>query len=244
MNRRPATVANHVLSKAWGFLAKSAVLYGCIVVVTVILIGKAFLGIASTTLSGWTALFFLSLFLGLITTNLFSTTPFASSRQMVAMVLGCAVSLTTLLLLLFSIPTAIEGLLTVSALLLFGSLNGMRPHVSKECSISDYRFAQWALRLDDLLKYDLPSEIRSNIVRLIDDLWQSPEDNGNFIPAQDNQLSDLLAEVETRIRLRDFDSCAQTLYVFSKSLAERNFLVLRSVVVEYQDISRAQKILK
>lgn len=212
-----------------------SVAVGVLTAVAVVAIGRQLVGVASSTLSGWTALFLLAVFFGLIATNSMSYRRFVSPMQAVIMVCGAVSSLATLFLM-YSSPTAASttslGIATMMFVLTM--IMGFQYRSTKVTTFSDRSLELWAIRLDDLLKYDLDQDVKTQLVNLIEALWHSPKDQEQFIPAQSQSFEELLNALEESVRRQDLISIHNSLDKLARCLAERNQLIHAAVNVSYR----------
>lgn len=230
------TSVKRLLSGIWHDCRQSAGLTGCLVAVSVIMIGRISVEITTSTLGGWTALFFLAIFLGLMVANVRGKRPFASLIQMLGMLAGAIASALTLLLLEHSLSAAGQTGLAVAGTILLISILGFRERSTTTHAFREKSLASWALRLDDLLKYDLPREIRARLVMLIDQLWQSPEEHSDFIPAQNAEFDLLLDELEFSVRFPDSEITLNCINELTRCLDERNRLLNSPIDISYRKI--------
>lgn len=243
-NRRKALTASRFGSGFRHFFDRSAVLWGCVTAIIVVIAGRTFIEISVSTLPGWTALFLLALFLGLIVANASRNHAFASGLQKASFFLGAFTSLSALIFLEFQVDSAAEALLVIATILLMAGLTRMQWHRPLQDTSKDPRLAQWALRLDDLLKYEFPQHVRAQLIQLIDKLWQSPQDQADFIPVQNQQINNLLDELEFSARENTHYKIEETLSELLAQLEERNQLILKKIHIEYQDVSNKMPLLQ
>lgn len=220
----------------WYPFQKSSAFLGCAVVLMVVLVGRHWLTITSQTLAGWTALFFLAIFIGLIVANLCSQSAWGAPVQTLSMFSGAFASAITLALLHHSRTTAGEIMLGPVGLLLLISVLGIKRYHPLAHKFHERSLANWALRLDDLLKYDLQQDHRSQLALLIDQLWRSPENDSNFIPAQNVEFEHLLDALETSVRTHDSTLMEQSLMSLTRCLDMRNQIISKQMHVEFQRI--------
>ena len=244
MNKPKAPIANRFGTRFQRFFDRSAVFWGCLTAIIVVIAGRTFIEISVSTLSGWTALFLLALFIGLIVANASREHAFASGLQKASFFTGAFFSLAALIFLEFHADSAAESLLVIATILLIASLTRVQWHKPLQDNLKDPRLAQWALRLDDLLKYELPQHVRGQIIELIDQLWQSPEDQSDFIPFQNNRISQLLDEIEFSARENSRYKIEDTLTELMDQLEERNQLIFKKIHIEYQDVSQKNPLLR
>lgn len=223
--------------RVWEFFSKSGVFAGCATALAIIGCGRAFWGTTTSTLFGWTALFFLALFVGVIVANLRSQSPFASALQMVGFLAGSATSLGALISEQYTQGVVSDVLLGMSSIILLPSLLGIRPSQTFHDDVQDRSIIGWSLRLDDLMKYNLPASLRTNLAGLIEALWQSPPDRPDFIPAQNDQFALLLDDLELAIRSGQMTSALEITQTLARCLDERNYLIGSPINVQYQNVS-------
>lgn len=233
--RRP-TPSKDFRAAVWHQLKKSSVFLGCAVVLIVVLVGRSCLPITSNTLAGWTALFLLAIFIGLIVNSLCSQATWGTPLQIVGMFSGVFASAATLALLHNFHTAAGEVMLGLASLLLLISVAGIKRHQPLAHKFHERSLATWALRLDDLLKYDLQRDHRFRLASLIDQLWRSPENVGNFIPAQNEEFEHLLDALESSVRTHDSTLLEQNLVSLSRCLDMRNQIISKQMYVEFQRI--------
>lgn len=238
MIKQRQKTANGFLKRSHGFFRHAAILAGCLAAVLIIVGGRVTLVSTSTSLSGWTALCLTALCVGLASFNLLAERPFTSRRQMLELILGSISGLVALVMLEQNLDSAGDAFMFGTGLLLVTSLLGLSHRKSHPQVFQGLCLTQWALRLDDLLKYDLPSGTRSAIAQLIDALWRSPQDHADFIPAQNAVFADLLTRLELLIRQGDVKATAKTLDDLSSCLAERNGTLSTTIKIEYRDAGK------
>ena len=208
---------------------------GVLTAVAVVAIGRQFLAVATSTLSGWTALFLLAVFFGLIAANGVSQRRFVSPLQAMAMVCGVVSCLTTLFLMYSSPTTASTTSLSIATMMfVLTMIMGFQYRSTKVTTFSDRSLELWAIRLDDLLKYDLDQDVKTQLVNLIEALWHSPKDQEQFIPAQSQSFEELLNALEESVRRQDPISIDNSLDKLARCLAERNQLIHTAVDVFYR----------
>ena len=134
-------------------------------------------------------------------------------------------------------------MLFIAAFLMIAGLAQVQRHKSPNDTFQDKYLARWALRLDDLLKYELPQNIRGQIIQLIDQLWQSPQDQAEFIPVQNEQISLLLDMLEFSARGNDLYGVEAVVKELVQHLEERNQLILKKIHIEYSDVSKQRPLL-
>lgn len=221
---------NGVASDRW-----KPALTGTLVVVAVVAIGRHFVGITSTTLSGWTALFFVGVFTGLLTANSVSRRRFVSPLQKAVIACGTISSLTTLFLLQVSSESFGAAGLSISCVIFVLTMSmGFKHRSPKTTSFSDKSLAHWAVRLDDLLKYDLDRALKGQVVALIEALWHSPRDLETFVPSQNQSFEDILDSLEQSIRAQDPVLIERNLTALNHCLNERNQLIHNAISVSYR----------
>lgn len=243
MNNYKAQPAKSLGFRLRSFFDHSAVFWGCLVAIAVVAIGRTFIEVSVSTLSGWTALFLLALFLGLVVANASRNHAFAFGLQRVSFILGALVSLGAIVFLAFELDAPAEALLVIAAILLIASLSRAQWHKPPQDTFQDTHLARWALRLDDLLKYELPLNIRGDITRVIDKLWQAPQDTSDFIPVQNQRIDELLDEIEFSTKENSGYKLEETLSELLLTLEERNQLIHKNVQIEYQNVSKNSRLL-
>lgn len=243
MNNLKAQPTKNLGFRLRSFFDQSAVFWGCLVAIAVVVAGRTFVEISVSTLSGWTALFLLALFLGLVVANSSRKHAFAFGLQKLSFSLGAFVSLGAIIFLAYDLDAPADTLLVIAAFLLMGSLTRAQWHKPSQEIIQDRHLAQWALRLDDLLKYELPQKTRGDIIRVIDLLWQAPQNQSDFIPVQNRQIDQLLDEIEFSARENSRYKLEDTLSELMNHLEERNQLILKQIQVDYQNISKGSPLL-
>lgn len=209
---------------------------GCLAAILVIAGGRLWLASTSSTLSGWTALFFTALCLGLVCFNLLTERPLVSQRQMFSLLLGCISGITALFLLEQNHDSAGGMFLFGAGFLLAVSLFGLRRQNPQFQVFQSQTLANWALRLDDLLKYDLPTGVRNALVQLINALWHSPQDQTDFIPAQNTAFANFLIYLELTIRQGNIEETTKTIDDLAKCLDERNRVLATTIKINYRDV--------
>lgn len=235
--RQTTPVKSSLWTNSWGFFKSSGIFVGCISAALIIAGGRFFLNVTSSTLSGWTALFFLALFAGIAIANWKSSHPFAGPLQMLGLITGCATSLGALVSLEFSHNSVSDVLLGLSGILLLPSLLGIRPSTDNDPTEKDSSVLNWSLRLDNLLKYEQTQDARSKLASLIDFIWRSPSLQGDFIPAQNEQFEALLRELEGSIKSGSNRDSLLILDQMIHCLNERNLLLAGQVDIEYRKIT-------
>lgn len=241
----PTKASNRPLPKPVNRSQRSAGLFtgwkpatiGMLTAAAVVAIGRQCLDITSSTLSGWTALFFLAVFFGLITADRMSPRSFVSPLQTITMVSGAVSSLTTLFLLHLS-PTAASttSLGIASVMFVLTMIMGFQYRSPRPNTFGDKSLEHWAIRLDDLLKYDLDRETKAQLVTLIEALWNSPKDQENYIPAQSQFFEESLTLLENSVRSQNLISIETNLGNLARCLDERNQLIQMAVKVSYRKV--------
>lgn len=237
MNPLPNKPTRYSLASAWSFIKCSGVFAGCAVAILIISCGRTFLAITTSTLSGWTALFFVALFTGVSVANLRSINPFASSLQMLGFAVGAGASIGALVTLQYALNGMSDVLLGVSGAILIPSILGIRPSPRAQNEAQDPSLVGLALRLDDLMKYELPHTVRTQLAAIIDNLCQSPPDQSDFIPVQHDQLDHLVTDLEIAIRSGFVTEAIETSLMLSRCLDERNRFLNRAIEIEYRNIT-------
>ena len=236
VSKRRLAPSKDFRAAVWHQLQRSSVFLGCAAVLVVVLLGRSWLPITYNTLAGWTALFLLAIFIGLILANLRSPSAWGTPLQILGMFSGAFASAITLALLHHSYTAAGELMLGLAGLMLLISILSIKRHLPLAHKFHERSLANWALRLDDLLKYDLQQDHRSRLVSLIDQLWRSPENTGNLIPAQNEEFEHLLDALELSVRTQDSTLMEQTLVSLSRCLDMRNQIIGKQLHVEFQKI--------
>ena len=236
VSKRRLAPSKDFRAAVWHQLQRSSVFLGCAVVLVVVLVGRSWLPITSKTLAGWTALFLLAIFIGLIVANLRSQSAWGTPLQTFGMFSGAFASAITLALLYHLYTAAGEIMLGLTGLMLLISILSIKRHQPLAHKFHERSLATWALRLDDLLKYDLHRDHRFRLASLIDQLWRSPENVGNFIPAQNVEFEHLLDALESSVRTHDSTSLEQNLVTLSRCLDMRNQIIGKQLHVEFQKI--------
>ena len=213
---------------------------GCFTAVLIVVCGRTFFGVTSSTLSGWTALFFLALFSGIALANLRSHTPFAGPLQMLGFIAGAISSIGALISQEYAQNSIGDVLLGVSGAILLPSLLGIRPTPKPNDSEKDRSLVGWALRVDDLMKYEQPQDVRTKLANLTNTLWRSPPDQDDFIPAQNHEFELLLTQLEYSIRVGSANDATEILDALSRCLRDRNSLLSGHVDIEYRNITKAK----
>ena len=236
-NRPLLKPGNRPKYRTWALKGWRPAGIGFLMAVALAVIGRQFLAVTTSTLSGWTALFLLAVFFGLIAANSVSQKSFVSPLQAVAMLCGAISSLTTLFLMQWS-PTAASttSLSIASVMFVLTMIMGFQYRSSKPATFSDKTLEHWAIRLDDLLKYDLDRETKAQLVTLIETLWHSPKDQEGFIPAQSHAFEQTLDALEHSVRCQDIVSIDRNLDNLARCLAERNQLIDTAVDVSYRNL--------
>jgi len=237
MLHRQKTRTEPFWANTWGSLKRSGVFAGSVTSIGIITIGRTFFDVASTTISGWSALFFLALFLGISVANLCSNTPFAGILQTLGFITGSLTSLGALFSLEYDESTVSDILLGISCVLLIPCLLGLRPRDPAIDHDIDRTLVDWTLRLDDLMKYELPPALRPKLADLMDTLWQSPPNQANFIPAQNRLFQRLLSDLEISIKSGFATAALETADELSCCLHERNHLLNEQIEIDYRDVT-------
>lgn len=209
---------------------------GCLIAILVIALGRLLLASTVSTLSGWSALFFTAICSGLLCFNLLAKRPLTSERQMRCLILGCMSGVTALAFFEQHLDSTGTVFLVMTILLAAFSLLGLRHQKSGPQIFESGTLAMWAQRLDDLLKYDLPTGVRSTLVQLINTLWHSPQDRDNFIPAENSKFATLLNFLELAVRQGNFQATITTTDDLAKCLDERNRLLAKAITIEYRNL--------
>ena len=154
-----------------------------------------------------------------------------------AMICGAASSLTTLFLMHWSPNAASTTSLSIaSVMFVLTMIMGFQYRSSKPPSFSDKMLEHWAIRLDDLLKYDLDRNTKAQLVTLIEALWHSPKDQEDFIPAQNHAFEQTLDALEDSVHTQDVIAIDKNLDNLARCLAERNQLIQTAVNVSYRKL--------
>lgn len=240
MKRLKPTPVKGAFTRFQQFVNGASVILGCLAAFLVVAFGRTVLQATTSKLSGWTALFLLAVFTGLFVANFLSKQRFVTKSQAICTKLGWGASFIGLLLLAQSGYGLGESLLVVAGIFLISSIWGMRTTNLKQHAFQEPSFASWALRLDALLKFDLPPSIRSSLVLLIEQLWDSPEDLPDFIAAQNEIFSDRLNDLELAIKSHDAPKTRSILIVLSQCLEDRNSLIRSRIQIVYKRIGANQ----
>lgn len=236
-NRPLLKPGNRPKHRTWALNGWRSAAIGFLTAIAVALIGRQFLAVTTSTLSGWTALFLLAVFFGLIAANGVSQRRFVSPLQAVAAVCGAVSSLTTLFLMYRSPTGASTTSLSIATVMfVLTMIMGFQYRSAKTATFSDKTLEHWAIRLDDLLKYDLDRETKAQLVTLIEALWHSPKDQEDFIPAQSRTFEETLDALEHSVRCQDIVSIDRNLDNLARCLAERNQLIHTAVNVSYRKL--------
>lgn len=200
--------------------------------------GRIFFDVSRTTLAGWSALFFLALFIGISIANLRSRTPFAGIWQTFGFIAGSITSLGALLSLEIGSSAISDILLSVSCVLLVPCLVGLRPRDPAIEQRVDRALINWTLRLDDLMKYKLSPALRPKLAILMNTLWQSPPNQLSFIPVQNRLFEVLLGDLEVAIKSGFTAEALEIADELATCLNERNQLLNEQIRIEYEDVTQ------
>jgi hypothetical protein len=229
--------AKHLWSDIWAFVQGSGVLLGCLIAVAIVACGRAFLPVTTSTLSGWSALFFFSLFTGIAVANLRSDIPFAGATQTLGLLAGCLASVTALISLQYQYETLSDILLGVSAFLLLPTLLSIRPGTPIKEQINESVFGNLALGIDNLMKYELPQDLKTKLSELINMLWRSPPNKDDYIPVQNEQVEHGVKQLEDFVKTRNFIQSTQTVDHLIKCLEERNQILNNITEIQYRKLN-------
>lgn len=236
MIKQPQKTINGFLKRTRGYFRRAAILSGCLAAILVIVSGRLTLASTSASLSGWTALCLTALCVGLIIFNLLAERHFTSRRQRLCLTLGAFSGIFALIFLEKNLDSAGDIFLLGAGLLLTMSLLGLNHRKPQPQVFQARSLANWALRLDDLLKYDLPPGARNALAQLIDALWASPQDQADFIPAQNAVFAELLTDLELVIRQGDVKETKKILNDLATCLGDRNHILATTIKIEYRDV--------
>lgn len=231
-------------NRSWALNGWIPAAVGLLTAALTVVVGRHFLDVAATTLSGWTALFFLAVFLGLISENCVSLRSFVSLFQVFTILCGAVSSLTTLFLMHWS-PTisSAASLSVAAAMFILTMVSGFQHRPSKPSTFSNKSLEHWAIRLDDLLKYELNRQTKVQLVSLIEALWNSPQDQGNFISVQNQSFEENLDALERSVRSKDASAIDTNLHKLAHCLNERNQLIHSAVHVPYRRLNSDMAVL-
>lgn len=237
-NRRSLKPVKRAQHSRWAFNGWVFAAVGLLTAATTVWVGRHFLEVTATTLSGWTALFFLAVFLGLISANCVSPRSFVSPLQALTILCGAASSLTTLFLMHWSPTTTSAASLSIATtMFVLTMITGFQYRTPKPNTFSNKSLELWAIRLDDLLKYELNRQTKTQLVSLIEALWNSPQDQGNFISVQNQSFEDNLNALEHSVRSQDASAIDTNLHKLARCLTERNQLIHSAVNVSYRKLN-------